>query len=338
MDYGARLLDSFRATLVEGNWRTADEIIANASDADAVVCIGSLQSFDRRVISSLPKCRILASLGIAYEQIDIQAANEHGIVVTNTPDYCIDEVSGRAVAFMLALGHKLFQFDKVVRESQAWFVPPNRKAVMDIAYPLFRMRDQTLGIVGLGRLGLTTAEKARGLGMRVIGYDPYVLNRATVNRQVPLVNFDNLLEESDFISIHAPLTDQTRNMFGYEEFKKMKRTSFIINTARGELVDQSALIQALDEGLIAGAGLDVTIDEPIATDNPLLAMSNVILTGHSGWYSTAADSMPEFWGKPMAQVAMALEGNWPTYAVNLQIKDKWLGKWGYSGKTPLTDL
>ena len=174
--------------------------------------------------------------------------------------------------------------------------------------------------------------------MRVIGYDPYVLNRATVNRQVPLVNFDNLLEESDFISIHAPLTDQTRNMFGYEEFKKMKRTSFIINTARGELVDQSALIQALDEGLIAGAGLDVTIDEPIATDNPLLAMSNVILTGHSGWYSTAADSMPEFWGKPMAQVAMALEGNWPTYAVNLQIKDKWLGKWGYSGKTPLTDL
>jgi len=327
LDFGARLLEPLDATLVEGRWRTEDEIISNAADADAVICTGSLQSFSRHVITSLSKCRILASLGIAYERIDLEATNERGIVVTNVPDYCIDEVSGRAIAFMLALGHKLFHLDKAVREAQTCFVPPNRKAVMDIAYPMFRMRDQTLGIVGLGRLGLTTARKARGLGMRVVGYDPYVLNGVMRSCEVQLVDFDTLLRESDFISIHAPLTEETRNMFGHEEFKQMKRTGYFINTARGELVEQPALIQALEEGLIAGAGLDVTVDEPIAADNPLLRMPNVILTGHSAWYSTTADSVAEFWAKPMSQVILALKGEWPPYAVNPEVRQKWLERW-----------
>ncbi|MCL0087906.1 C-terminal binding protein [Dehalococcoidia bacterium] len=331
LDFGARLLESLDATLVEGKWQTEDEIISNAADADAVICTGSLQPFNRRVLASLSRCRILASLGIAYERTDLEAANEHGIVVTNVPDYCIDEVSGRAIAFMLALGHKLFQLDKAVRENQLCFIPPSRKAVMEVAYPIFRMRDQTLGIVGLGRLGLTTARKARGLGMRVVGYDPYVLKGVMMSREVQLVDFGTLLRESDFISIHAPLTEETRNMFGYEEFKKMKPTCYFINTARGELVEQPALIRALEEGLIAGAGLDVTVDEPIAADNPLLRMPNVILTGHSAWYSTTADSVSEFWGKPMSQVILALKGKWPPYAVNHQVKQMWLEKWGRRG-------
>ncbi len=328
LDFGNHLLEPLDATLVEGRWRTEDEIISSAADADAVICTGSLQPFSRRVIESLTKCRILASLGIAYERMDLEAATEHGIVITNVPDYCIDEVSDRVMAFMLALGHKLFQLDKAVRENQLCFVPPNRKAVMEILYPMFRMRDQTLGIVGLGRLGLTTARKARGLGMRVIGYDPYVLRGVVISREVQPVNLSTLLRESDFISIHAPLTEETRNLFGYREFKQMKRTCFFINTARGELVDQPAIIQALEEGLIAGAGLDVTVDEPMAADNPLLKMPNVILTGHSAWYSTTADSVAEFWGKPMAQVTLALRGEWPLYAVNPEVQRKWLAKWG----------
>jgi len=328
LDFGDKPLEPLDATLVRGTWRTEDEIITNAADADAVICTGSLQSFSQRVITSLAKCRILASLGIGYERVDLEAASERGIVVTNVPDYCTDEVSGRAIAFMLALGHKLFQLDRAVREKQFCFVPSNRKAVMEVAHPIFRMCDQTLGIVSLGRLGMATARKAKGLGMRVIAYDPYVPGAIMMSQGMERVDLDTLLMESDFISLHAPLTEETRNMFGYGEFKKMKPTCYFINTARGALADQHALIRALQEGLIAGAGLDVTVDDPMSANNPLLQMPNVILTGHSAWYSTTADSMPEFWGKPMAQVVLALKGEWPPYAVNPEVRQKWLEKWG----------
>lgn len=328
LDFGEKLLEPLDATLVNGMWRTEDELISNVTDADAVICSGPLQPFTRQVLSALSKCRIAASLGNAYDRLDLEAASEFGIVVTNIPDYCIDEVSGQAVALMLALGHKLFQLDKAVREKQVNFVPPNRKAVTEIAYPIFRMHDQTLGIVGLGRIGTATALKARGLGMRVIAYDPYVLGAVMVSRGVEPVDFDTLLRESDFITIHALLNEETRSMLGYEEFKKMKPTCYFINAARGAIVDQPALIRALQEGLIAGAGLDVTVDDPVAVDNPLLKMPNVILTGHSAWYSTTADSESEFWHKAMTQVVLALKGEWPPYAVNLEVQKKWLEKWG----------
>lgn len=328
LDFGEKLLEPLDATLVNGFWLTEDELISNAADADAVICSGPLQPFTRRVLSALSRCRIVASLGNAYDRIDLEAATERGIAATNIPDYCIDEVSGRAIALMLALGHKLFQLDKAVRKKQVNFVPPNRKAVTGIAYPLFRMREQTLGIVGLGRIGTATALKARGLGMRVIAYDPYVLGAVMVSRGVEPVDFDTLLRESDFISVHALLTEETKNMFGYEEFKKMKPTCYFINAARGAIVEQSSLIRALQEGLIAGAGLDVTVDDPLVADNPLLKMPNVILTGHSAWYSTTSDSGSEFWHKAMKQVVLALKGEWPFYAVNTEVQKKWLEKWG----------
>lgn len=328
LDFGEKLLEPLDATVVNGMWRTEDELISNITDANAVICSGPLQPFTRQVLNALSGCRIVASLGNAYDRIDLEAASEFGIVVTNIPDYCIDEVSGRAIALMLALGHKLFRLDKTVREKQVNFVPPNRKTVTGIAYPIFRMREQTLGIVGLGRIGTATALKARGLGMRVIAYDPYVLGAVMVSRGVEPVDFGTLLRESDFISVHALLTEETRNMFGYEEFKKMKPTCYFINAARGEIVDQPALIRALQEGLIAGAGLDVTVDDPVAVDNPLLKMPNVILTGHSAWYSTTSDSESEFWNKAMKQVVLALKGEWPFYAVNTEVQKKWLEKWG----------
>ncbi len=197
---------------------------------------------------------------------------------------------------------------------------------MEFAYPMFRMRDQTLGIVGLGKIGTATALKARGLGMRVIAYDPYVLGAIMESRGVKPVDLDTLLRESDFISLHTPLTPETSKMIGYSEFKKMKPTCYFINTARGGCVDQEALIRALQEGLIAGAGIDVTVDELIAPDNPLLQMDNVILTGHSAWYSTTSEW--EVYYKPMTQVVMALEGKWPIYALNVEVQEKWLEKWG----------
>jgi D-3-phosphoglycerate dehydrogenase len=325
VDHGEKLLKSLDATLVKGVWPTEDEIISNTKGADAVIGAASRQPFTRRVLESLTNCRILAGIAIGFEAVDLEAAAEYTIAVTNVPDYCMDEVSGLAIGFMHALGHKMFQIDRAVRERQINFTG-SRQAVEEVGYPMFRMRDQTLGIVGLGKIGTATALKARGLGMRVIAYDPYVLDGVMESRGVKPVDFSTLLRESDFISIHTPLTQETHNMFGYEEFKSMKPTCYFINTARGGCVDEQGLIKALTEGLISGAGIDVTVKEPIEADNPLITMPNVILTGHSGFYSTTSDK--ELFIKPMTQVVMALNSEWPMYGLNPEIREAWFEKWG----------
>jgi len=325
VDHGDKLLKSLDATLVKGVWSTEDEIISNTKGADAVIGAVSRQPFNRRVLETLTNCRILAGIAIGFEAVDLEAAAEYKIAVTNVPDYCMDEVSGLAIGFMLALGHKMFQIDKAVRERQINFTG-SRQAVEEVGYPMFRMRDQTLGIVGLGKIGTTTALKARGLGMRVIAYDPYVLDGVIESRGVKPVDFETLLRESDFISLHTPLTPETHNMFGYKEFRSMKPTCYFINTARGGCMDEPGLIKALQESLIAGAGIDVTAKEPIGADNPLITMPNVILTGHSGFYSTTSDK--ELFLKPMTQVVTALNGEWPAYGLNPEIREAWLNKWG----------
>jgi D-3-phosphoglycerate dehydrogenase / 2-oxoglutarate reductase len=229
------------------------------------------------------------------------------------------------VSFMLALGHRLVTIDKAVRERRIAFTV-DKKALTEVAYPMFRMRDQTLGIVGVGKVGTVTALKARGLGMRVIGYDPYVLQPVMESRGVIPVDLETLLRESDFITIHTPLTAETTGMFGYDQFARMKPTAYFINTARGGCVDQAGLIRALKERRIAGAGLDVTVDEPMAPDNQLLSLSNVILTGHSAWYSVTSEA--DLYRRPMTQVVQALKGEWPTYSVNPEGKAKWIARWG----------
>ncbi|UCF82959.1 MAG: C-terminal binding protein [Desulfobacteraceae bacterium] len=325
IDHGDALLESLDATLFKGVWLNEDEIISNAKDADAVIGVVSRQPFNRRVLKTLRNCRIIAGIAIGFETVDLEAATEFGIAVTNVPDYCLDEVSGLAIGFILALGRIMLQIDKAVREKQINFTG-GRQALEEIGCPIFRMRDQTLGIVGLGKIGTATALKARGLGIKVIAYDPYVFDGVMESHGVKPADFDTLLRESDFISIHTPLTPETHNMFGYEEFKKMKPTCYFINTARGRCVDEPALIKALQEGLIAGAGIDVTVEEPIAADNPLIKMPNVILTGHSAFYSTTSDA--ELFYKPMTQVATALRGEWPLYGLNPEVKETWLQRWG----------
>ena len=325
IDHGDALLEALDATLFKGVWLNEDEIISNTKNADAVIGVVSRQPFNRRVLKTLKNCRIIAGIAIGFETVDIEAATEFGIAVTNVPDYCLDEVSGLAIGFMLSLGRMMLQIDKAVREKQINFTG-GRQALEEIGYPIFRMGDQTLGIVGLGKIGTATALKARGLGIKVIAYDPYVFDGVMESHGVEPVDFDTLLRESDFISIHTPLTSETHNMFGYGEFKKMKPTCYFINTARGRCVDEPALIKALQDGLIAGAGIDVTVEEPIAADNPLIKMPNVILTGHSAFYSTT--SYAELFYKPMTQVVTALRGEWPLYGLNPEIRETWLHKWG----------
>jgi D-3-phosphoglycerate dehydrogenase len=226
---------------------------------------------------------------------------------------------------MLALGHRLFQLDKGVREKQANYLL-NRSARETIASPMFRMRDQTLGIVGFGKIGTYVGIKAKGLGMSVIANDPYVPEGVIESRGAKPVDFETLLRESDFISVNTALTSETKNMFSYEDFKKMKPTCYFINTARGPCIDQEALTRALREKLIAGAGIDVTVDEPLSKDNELLKMDNVILTGHSAGHSTVSQS--ELCIRPTTQIVKVIKGEWPPYAVNPEVRKKWFEKWG----------
>jgi D-3-phosphoglycerate dehydrogenase len=327
LEFGESLLASVDAELSNGRWLNEDELIHHTADADAIICSGPIQNWTPRVIRRLTRCRILASLGIGYDSIHLETATEMGIVVTNIPDYCIDEVSSHAIALMLALGRKLFQIDQWVRDHHINFVPPRRKPIAEFLSPIQRLRDQTFGIIGLGKIGTATALKAKGLGMRVIAHDPYMLNEVIASRGVEPAGIETVLEESDYLSIHAWLSDETRHMIGKDELSKMKPTAFLINTARGEIIDQPALIHALQQKRIAGAGLDVTSDDPVSPDNPMLKMSNVIFSGHSAWYSTTSDSGPMFWHKAMGQVVTALNGMWPEYAVNPEVKSDWIARW-----------
>jgi D-3-phosphoglycerate dehydrogenase / 2-oxoglutarate reductase len=325
VNLGEDCLKDLDVTYEKGLWLSEEELIGHGRDADAILAVPSFHPLTRGVLAALERCRIVAGIGIGFDAADLEAATEFGIAITNVPDYCLDEVSSHALALVLALDRKLMQLDKAIR-SRPLNLTKDRGALMEVAFPVFRMRDLTLGIVGLGKIGTSTALKARGLGMRVIAYDPYVLGPVMESRGVHPVDLPTLLKESDFVSIHTPLNEETRGLIGYGEFKQMKPTCYLINTARGGCVEQQGLVRALKEGLIAGAGLDVTVDEPIAMDNPLLQMPNVILTGHSAYYSTSSEV--DLYSRPMTQVVHALRGQFPPYAVNPEVKRFWLEKWG----------
>lgn len=329
VDFGGQLLQGMDAVFVEKPGRTEAEIVAAAADADAVICSGPVQPWTAHVIRALNQCRIIASLGVGYDRIELETATEKGIVVTNIPDYCIDEVSTQTIALMLALGRRLFTVDDRVRKQHVNFVPPNRKALASGIRPVFRLNEQTLGILGFGKIGTATALKARGLGMRVVACDPYVYAPVMQSHGVISVAFETLLETSDYLCINAALTPETRGLFDKAVFNRMKPTAFIVNTARGEIVNEPDLVEALKAGQIAGAGLDVTASDPVPEGDPLLGLPNVILTGHSAWYSETADSEQHFWHRAMGQVVKALKGTWPDYAVNAEVRKKWVAKWGY---------
>ena len=245
MDFGEKLLEPFDVTLVTGSWITEDDLISNTAGADAIICSAPVQPWTSRVLEALSNCRILATNSIGYDRVDVEAATKCGLAVTNNPDFCIDEVSSQAVALIMALSRRLLQIDRVIKEKRIHLPPGNREAVKNILYPIFRTREQTLGIIGFGKIGTAVALKARGLGMKIIAYDPYVLGAVMASHGAESVDLDQLLRESDVISINAALTHETRGMIGDEEFKKMKPTCYLVNTARGKIVKHSALVNAL---------------------------------------------------------------------------------------------
>ncbi len=246
-DYGEMLKQAgLDVDFVKVNCTSEEEIIAAARDADAVIGVATFQRFSRKVIESLPKLRFIMSMGIGYDNLDVPAATEHGVLAANVPDYCLEEMSDHVMALILACTRKITKLDATVKGG-GWQKEPDPSMQRNIWPTMSRLRGQTLGLVGLGRVPRALLPKAKGFGMRVIASDPYLDPGVFQSLGVERVDLDVLLAQSDFISLHAALTPETTHMLGAPQFKKMKPTAYLVNTARGALVDHSALYQALAE-------------------------------------------------------------------------------------------
>lgn len=291
------------AVLEDYHCKTEDEIIAVAKDADAVIV--QFAPVTRRVVESLEKCRIIVRYAIGVDNIDVPSATERGIWVCNVPDYGVDEVSSHAVLLLLACARKLPILSRDVRQGN-WNY--------NVAKPVHRIAGNVLGLVGLGRIPSLVARKMRGFDVETIAFDPYVTPESAAELGVRLVDMDTLLRDSDYVSVHCPLNDQTRHMFGREQFKRMKSSAVFVNTARGGVVNEKELAEALRAGEIAAAGLDVCEWEPIAPDSPLLQMDNVVVTPHVAWYSVEA--IQSLQQKAAEEVVRVLSGAPPLNPVN----------------------
>jgi D-3-phosphoglycerate dehydrogenase / 2-oxoglutarate reductase len=278
------------------------DILAVASKADAVLVTYAKLPAD--LLRQLERCKVIGRFGLGVDNIDIKTAAELGIVVTYVPDYCLREVSDHAMALILALARKVVYANALVQAGR-W----EMKAVV----PIHRLKDQILGLVGFGNIPQLIAPKAKAFGLRLLAHDPYVSEATADAHGVELVDFDRILEISDYISVHTPLTAQTKAMFDGVAFRRMKRGAAFINTARGALVDEAALLQALDSGHLGGAALDVVAEEPLSGKSPLLGRSNVILTPHTAFYSVEA--LVELQTKCATDVARVLNGQAPVYPV-----------------------
>jgi D-3-phosphoglycerate dehydrogenase len=297
------VLQAAGAELVAMQARSEAELVEAVAPADGLlVCYAPVT---RRVIERAEHCRVIARYGIGVDNVDVAAATERGIVVTNVPDYCIEEVSDHALALLLACARKVAFLDRRVRAGR-WEA---RDAV-----PIRRLSGQVLGLVGFGKIPRLLAAKARALGLTVLAYDPY-LDAATCEAHgARKVELGELLGAADFVSVHAPLTPQTRGLIGEAELRRMKPTAYLINTARGPIVHEAALLRALAEGWIAGAALDVLEAEPPGAAHPLLDFPQVIVTPHVAFYSE--ESLQELQRKAAEEVARVLTGQPPRYPVN----------------------
>jgi D-3-phosphoglycerate dehydrogenase / 2-oxoglutarate reductase len=280
----------------------ADDILAVARDADAVLVTYAKLSGD--LLRQLKRCKAIGRFGLGVDNIDVAAAKQCGITVTYVPDYCMREVSDHAMALLLALARKVVFSNNLVQAGR-WEMP----AVV----PIRRLEGEVLGLVGFGNIPRQLTPKAQAFGLRVITHDPYIAPDVLAKAGVEGVSFDDLLARADFVSIHVPLLPATRGLFNAAAFAKMKRGASLINTARGPLVDEAALIAALDSGQVGAAALDVVATEPLAKDSALLGRANVILTPHTAFYSVEA--LEELQTKCASDVARVLSGEKPIYPV-----------------------
>ncbi|HXF67023.1 MAG TPA: C-terminal binding protein [Burkholderiales bacterium] len=297
------------AELVPLQTKKPEEFIAEARDCDALLntYAGPITA---EVMAQMPKCKIIARYGIGVDTIDVEAATRAGIIVTNNPTYCIEEVAEHTMALVLACARKVAFYDRLVRAGR-WEVPPGK--------PMYRLVGRTLGLVGFGNIARQVAVRAAAFGMKVLYFDPFV-KEGQFDAPGRKVGFEELLAESDFVSVHPPLTRETRGMINDQAFSRMKPSAFLVNCSRGPVVDTAALVRALDAKKIAGCALDTVDPEPLPDPHPLRGRENVILNPHVAWYSEQA--MVGLQAGAPAEVRRVLTGEWPVNVVNREVRGR----------------
>ncbi len=291
--------------------RSEEEFRDAAREADAVIARG--RPITANIISGLDRCRIIALGSVGADSVDVPAATRAGIPVTNVPDTFIEEVADHTMMMILAAFRRVNVMDDYVRGGR-W----SEGRPLLAAYP--RLMGQTLGFVSFGHVARATAVRARPFGVRMLAYDPYIEELSMTAYGVEPVGLNELLSSSDIVSMHAPSTSEAHHMLRAEHFRKMKPSALFINNGRGPTVDEEGLIRALQEGWIAGAGLDVLEQEPPDPENPLLHMDNVILTPHVA--SASARMGPETRRRVGQEIALVLTGRWPRTCVNPSVLEK----------------
>lgn len=289
--------------LYDYQYKKAEELIPVVKDADAIVT--QYSDVTKEVIEQLDHCKIIIKYGIGVNNIDVEAATKKGIYVCNVPDYGVEEVSDHAITMILCLAKKLRIITEALKNGDWGYTS---------IVPLFRFKECKLGLVGFGRIPQLIAKKLSGFDIKIMAYDPYIKQETAKNFKVELADLDTIIKECDFISVHLPLTTETNHLINKESFKNMKNSAIIINTARGGVVCEEDLIEALNKGEIAGAGLDVFETEPIRMNHKLLHMKNVIATPHCAWYSETAITTLQY--KVAQEVVNVLQGNKPYNCVN----------------------
>ena len=277
---------------------------ALAADCDGIMtCFAQVTP---AVVRAAERCRVISRYGVGVDNIAVDVATELGIPVTYVPDYCVDEVSDHVMALLLTWNRQVGFYDGVAKAGR-WEGTPS-------PYPLTRLRGQTIGILGFGRIGRAVADKARAFGLNVVIHDPYLPTDAVLPDGVSAETMDDLLAASDYVTVHTPLNDETRGLIGLQAFHMMKPSAYIINCARGPIINEQALVDALREGEIAGAGLDVMESSAPPADHPLFGMENVIVTPHVAFLSQ--QSVLELEVRTARATVDVLHGRMPEFLVN----------------------
>jgi D-3-phosphoglycerate dehydrogenase len=297
------VLAKIGAELIEAPDASEDTLVSMVVDVDAILtCFAQVTE---NVIRAAKNCVVIGRFGVGFDNIVVDVATELGIAVTYVPDYCVEEVSDHVLALLLSWDRRIPLFDNSVRTTGWGSIPLNM--------PMLRLRGKKMGLLGYGRIGRMVGQKAQAFGLDVLAYDPYV-PADSAPTGITMTDMDTVLRESDFISIHSPLTPETENLISTRELALMKPTSFIINCARGPLIDEEALHDALSNNRIGGAGLDVLVDAHPSPDNKLLKLDNVIITPHVAFYSPEA--VLELEERAAGEVVSVLQGKMPDNLVN----------------------
>lgn len=298
--------------LVPADFSDAQAFSGALREASAVISSWGVR-FDAKRLSEMKRCRIIAMAAVGVDMVDLEAATEFGIVVTNAPDTFIEEVADHAMMLLLSAARRT-HIVHALASDERW--SDGRRVLMGVR----RLRGATLGLLGYGNVARATARRAKPFGLRVTAHDPYIADTVMCADSVDPVSYDELLATSDYLSLHTPLNDETCHMINAEALASMKNEAVLINTARGPVVDEAALIEAIEQGRIAGAALDVLEEEPPRPDNPLLRHPNVLVTPHVAPASTRM--LPECRRRAARQVALVLRGKWPMSCVNPTVLEK----------------